>query len=81
MTKEQVFVRLNEVFRNYFDDEDIFLSDATVAEDVDGWDSLSHVGLIVAVEKAFGIRFTMGEVNSMKNVGEMTGLILSKRSA
>lgn len=58
------------------------MTDATVADDIDGWDSLEHIDLIIAVERRFGIKFTMGEVNGMKNVGEMadTDIILRRMS-
>ena len=48
--------------------------------DIDGWDSLEHIDLIIAVERRFGIKFTMGEVNGMKNVGEMADIILRRMS-
>lgn len=75
MTREEIFDGLNEVFRDVFDDEDITVTDSTTADDIEDWDSLEHINLIVAVEKKFGIKFTMGEVSGMKNVGEMADLI------
>ena len=77
MTREEIYVKLNEVFQDVFDDEDITVSDATVAADVDGWDSLEHINLIVAVERCFGIKFTMGETTGLKNVGEMVDRIIA----
>ena len=55
MTREEIYGKLNEVFQDVFDDEDITVNDSTVAADVDGWDSLEHINLIVAVERCFGI--------------------------
>ncbi len=78
MSREEVYAKLNPVFREVFDDEDIEVFDATTAKDIEDWDSLEHVNLIVAVEKCFGIKFNIGEVTSMKNVGEMVDYILSK---
>lgn len=78
MTREEVFEKLNEVFRDVFDDENITVNDRTTADDIDGWDSLEHINLIVAVEQCFGVKFTMGEVTGMKNVGEMADIILGK---
>jgi len=75
MTREEIFDGLNEVFRDVFDDEDITVTDSTTSEDIDDWDSLEHINLIVATEKKFGMKFTMGEVTSMKNVGEMVDII------
>ena len=63
--------RLNEVFQNVFDDEDITVDRDTTADDIEDWDSLEHIRLIAAVEREFGVKFTMKEVSSMKNVGEM----------
>ena len=76
MSREEIYGRLNEVFRDVFDDEEITVNDSTTANDVDGWDSLEPINLIVAVERAFGIKFTMGETVGMKNVGEMVDKIL-----
>lgn len=76
MTRAEVFERLDPVFRDVFDDETITVNDATASEDIEGWDSLEHINLVLAVENEFGIRFNMGEVNKMKNVGEMVDAIL-----
>lgn len=78
MTREEVYEKLNGVFRDVFDDEDITVNDATTADDIEDWDSLEHINLVVAVEKCFGIKFTMGEVTGMKNVGEMADIILGR---
>ncbi len=72
---DEIFDRLNTVFRDFFDDEDIELDEDTTADDIDDWDSLNHITLMAAVEDEFGIRFTMGEVSGMKNVGEMAQII------
>ena len=77
MTREEIYGKLNEVFQDVFDDEDIMVNDSTVAADVDGWDSLEHINLIVAVERCFGIKFTMGETTGLKNVGEMVDRIIA----
>lgn len=78
MSREEVYEQLNEVFRDVFDDEDITVNDATTADDIEDWDSLEHINLIVAVEKKFNIKFNMGEVNKFKNVGEMVDAIIAK---
>ncbi len=80
MTREEIYGKLNEVFQDVFDDEDITVNDSTVASDVDGWDSLEHINLIVAVERSFGIKFTMGETTGLKNVGEMVDKIIEHLS-
>lgn len=78
MTREEVFERINEVFRDVFEDDDITVTDATTADDIDGWDSLEHINLVNAIEQEFDIKFTMGQIVSMKNVGEMADIIISK---
>ena len=78
MTREEIFDKLNEVFQDVFDDEDIVVNDNTTADDIEDRDSLEHINLIVAVERAFGIKFTMGETTSMKNVGAMVDIIASR---
>ncbi len=78
MTQEQVLNDLTGIFRDVLDNDDIKISAATIAKDVEEWDSLSHIQLIVAIEKHFKIRFTTAEINSWKNVGEMCGTIAQK---
>ena len=72
---EEIFERLKVVFRDVFDDDGITVNEETTAEDIEDWDSLNHITLIDAVESEFGMRFTMGEVSGMKNVGEMAQII------
>ena len=79
MSREEVFEKLDQVFQDVFDDESLHVTDETTAADVDGWDSLEHIDLMASVERAFGTRFSMGEITRMKNVGEMADLILEKR--
>ncbi|WP_026661735.1 acyl carrier protein [Butyrivibrio proteoclasticus] len=76
MTREEVFDRLNEIFRDVFDDDDITVVDETTADDIEDWDSLEHINLINAIEEEFGMKFDMGQIVSMKNVGEMVDIIL-----
>ena len=78
MTREEVFERLNKVFREVFDDTEIVVGEKTTSNDIEDWDSLGHVNLIAAVEQEFGIKFSMGQVVAMKNVGEMADIILSQ---
>lgn len=75
MSRSDIYTRLQEVFRDVFDDESITVNDSTTATDVDGWDSLEHINLVVAVEKEFGMKFNMKDVVKLKNVGEMVDLI------
>lgn len=78
MSREEIYDQLNEVFQDVFDDEEITVCDSTTADDIEDWDSLEHINLIVAVEKQFNIKFNMGEVNKFKNVGEMVDVIMEK---
>lgn len=78
MDREKITERLNGVFRDVFDNEDITVTDATTADDIEEWDSLEHISLIAAVEKAFKMRFTMKEVSGMKNVGEMITILCDR---
>jgi acyl carrier protein len=70
--------RLTQVFRNVFDDDELVIDGSTTAADVQGWDSLTHVTLMINVEKAFKVKFTSKQVASLKNVQELVGLIDEK---
>lgn len=72
--------KLNEIFCEVFDDDDIKIAPEMTANDVDGWDSLSHVNLIVAIEGRFGIRFSQKELLGFKNVGDLLRCIDAKIS-
>jgi len=78
MTREEVYATLNEVFQDVFDDESIEVNDETTSDDIEDWDSLEHINLIAAVEQEFGMKFNMGQVVTMKNVGEMVDIIVSR---
>lgn len=67
--------RLNRVFQEVFDDDEIEITDGTTAADIDEWDSLMHITLVVAIEKEFGIRLNAAEVGKLENVGAMLRLI------
>jgi len=70
-----VLERLNAVFRDVFEDDELAVSPATSPKDIEGWDSLRHVSLVVAVENEFGVTFRSSEVGSFKTVGELSALI------
>lgn len=78
MTRDAVWPILTEVFHDFFDDDEIALTDETTADDVEDWDSVSHVQLIVAIEERFGIKFKTGELAGFKNVGEMVTVIAAR---
>jgi len=78
MTREGIYERLTTVFREIFDDENIIVSDITAASDIDGWDSLAHLNLIIAIETAFRIKFSVSDVMSMHHVGDIVTLLQAK---
>jgi acyl carrier protein len=79
MNETQILEALTQVFRDVFDDDDIVLTAATTAQDIEGWDSQAHVNLIVAAEMRFGIRFRTAELESLHDVGQFARLIESKQ--
>jgi acyl carrier protein len=78
MAREESAERLSEIMRDIFDLEDLEYHDSLKADDVEGWDSLSHLRFLIAVEKEFGFRFTSGEIDGFKNVGEMLDVIVQR---
>lgn len=78
MDIKTVYAKLNEVFRDVFDDDSITVGPKTTAKDIEDWDSLEHITLMTAVQKKFKVKFTMGEISSMKNVGEMADIIAKR---
>lgn len=75
MSKAEIFEKLEEIFRDVFDDESLQIGERTTAADVDGWDSLSHIMLLSAIEDEFDIKFDMKAVQGLKDVGAMADLI------
>lgn len=78
--KDEIVRRLTSVFRDVFDDETIQLSEEMTARDIDTWDSLMHITLVVSVEKEFGVKLNAGEIGKLKNVGEMLSLLAERAS-
>ena len=78
MERSEALERVTKVFIDVLDDDNIVLNDETTANDVDDWDSLNHIQLVVGIEKAFKIRFTSQEIQSWNNVGEMIDSIIKK---
>jgi acyl carrier protein len=71
----EIYSKLKDVFADVFDDESVELGPNLTAKDVDGWDSLSHIRLILTVEKTFKVKFSTSEIGNLKNVGDMVTLI------
>ena len=78
MEKSQIVSRLTPIFRDVFNDDTLVVTEGLTAADVPTWDSLSNINMIVAVEKAFGVKFSIRDVRALKNVGELLALIKRK---
>ncbi len=78
MDEQQIYARLAEIFEDVFDDDSIQVTPDLSAKDVDGWDSLSHIRLILTVEKAFKIKFSTSEIGKLENVGDLAALIKAR---
>lgn len=78
MDDGQIYSQLTQVFHDVFDDDTIKISPELTAKDVDGWDSLSHIRLILTVEKAFKIKFTTSEIGKLENVGGLVEIIKAR---
>lgn len=78
MTREEVMSKVQDIFRDVFDDSSLQISDSTNSSDIEDWDSLEHIALVVSMEKEFDMKFDIKEVNKLENVGGMIDLIMSK---
>jgi len=70
--------KVQDIFREVFDDEELIITDATNSDDIEDWDSLEHISLVVSMEKEFNMKFDLKEVGKLENVGGMIDLIMSK---
>ena len=75
---DEILSNVQNIFRDIFDEEDLVISTSTTANDIEEWDSLNHINLVSAIEKMYKIRFALGELQSMKDVGAMVHLISQK---
>ena len=78
MQREEIYKILNKIFQDVFDDSSIEVKAETTADDIEDWDSLEQINLIVAIEKKLGIKFQMEEVSDFHSVGEMVDVIIQK---
>jgi acyl carrier protein len=78
MTQQEIYPRLTKIMRDVFDDDNLVATPELTANDVEGWDSVNHITLVVAVEEAFGIKFKSAELEKMKNVGQLVEQIEKK---
>lgn len=80
MLRQEIHSNLTTVFKDVFDDDDFTVTEELHAEDVEEWDSLSQIRIIVAVEKLFGVRFAQEEIERLNNVGDFMDLIAAKKT-
>ena len=78
METDKILAKLQQIYRDVLDNDDIVLTPATTADDIEEWDSLANVQLVVEIEGEFGIRFTSAEIPSWRNVGDMIACIQAK---
>jgi acyl carrier protein len=78
MTRVEVFVGVQEIFRDVFDQNNLIISDSTNSDEIEDWDSLNHINLVSAIEKEFMIKFALGELMTLKDVGSMVDLMIEK---
>jgi len=80
MTREEIFTRVQTIFQDIFDDDELEIQETSSSDDVEDWDSLNHINLVSAIEKEFKIRFALGELQTLKDVGAMIDLMVEKIS-
>lgn len=78
MSREEIVLKITEIFRDVFNDDSIVIEDAMTADDVEEWDSLSHIDMICMVEEEFNVKFITKEIANLNNVGEFIALIENK---
>ena len=78
MNKKEIFSKVQEIFIDVFDDENLEINNSTNSEDIEEWDSLNHIQLVLSIEKTLNVRFKTGEIQSLKDVGEMVVLLEEK---
>jgi len=78
MTREELLNGIQDIFRDIFDEDDMIVEDKTNSDDIEEWDSLNHINLVSAIEKEFEVRFALGELIALKDVGAMIDLITKK---
>ena len=77
----QILDRITNVFRDAFDDDTLVLTRSTTAQDIDGWDSMMQVNLVIGIEKAFGVRFSGAEISNLDTVGDLEDLVQRRLGA
>ncbi len=78
MNRDEIFSGVQEIFRDIFDEDDLIIEYSTNSDSIEDWDSLNHINLVSAIEKEFKIKFALGELLTLKDVGAMIDLMLVK---
>lgn len=78
MHRDELFNSIQEIFRDIFDEDDLIIQDKTNSDSIEEWDSLNHINLVSAIEKEFKIKFALGELMGLKDVGNMIDLMIEK---
>jgi len=78
MNREEIFNKVQDIFRDIFDEDELVIQESSSSDDIEDWDSLNHINLVSAIEKEFKIRFALGELQSLKDVGAMIDLMVQK---
>ena len=78
MTRKELFDGVQDIFRDIFDEDGMVIKNATSSDEIEDWDSLNHINLVSAIEKEFKIKFALGELMALKDVGAMVNLIVEK---
>jgi len=78
VTRDEVFNGVQDIFRDIFDEDDLIIRDSTNSDEIEDWDSLNHINLVCAIEQEFKIKFALGELMTLKDVGAMIDLMLGK---
>ena len=79
MTRNEVFSGIQDIFRDIFDADDLVISSTTNSDEIEDWDSLNHINLVSAIEKEFKIKFALGELMTLKDVGAMVDLMMTEK--
>jgi acyl carrier protein len=79
MSDAALYAQLTQVFQDVFDDDELAITPELTADDVEEWDSMSHIRLVLSVERAFKVKFSAAEVDKLKNVGDLVALIKAKQ--
>jgi acyl carrier protein len=79
MTRNEVFSVIQDIFRDIFDADDLIITNTTNSDEIEDWDSLNHINLVSAIEKEFKIKFALGELVELQDVGNMVDLMMTEK--